>query len=105
MQMYPSDLVVMFLRNTPVDEEQLKLVKKRLVNYCKQNYSMCFMDLSCLVLYHQALEDLRLEFELFVRFSRLNPQIVGQILKGDNFNISLALQAAKIVCHELSKTK
>ena len=105
MQMYPSDLVVMFFKDTFVDEEHLKLIKKRLMSYCKQNYSMFFNDLSCLVSYHQALEDLRQEFDLFVKFARLNPQIVGQILKSDNFNISLTLQAAKIVCHELSKTK
>ena len=106
MQMYPRDLVAMFFsKDTSVDDEQLKLIKLRLTSYCKQIYSMCFKDLSCLVLYHQALEDLKLELDLLVTFARLNPQIVGHILKGDNFNVSLAQQAAKLVCHELTKTK
>ena len=103
--MYPSDLVDMSFKNTLADEQQLALITKRLGSYCKQNYSMRFNDLGCLVLYHQALEELRQELDLLVRFARLNPQIAGQILKSDNFNRSLALQAAKIVCHELSKTR
>ena len=105
MQFYPHDLLVMFFKDTFLNEEHLKLVKKRLDNYCKSKYSMCFKNLSCLVTYHLALESLKQELHLFAKFARLNPKIIDTILKSDNLGTNLCLTASKIICHNLSHTK
>lgn len=102
---YLNDLLVISSNDSFINGDHLKLVKDRLVNYCREKYSLCTKDLESLIVYHLALEDLKQEFSLFAKFAQLNSNIPQQILDEKQTSLNLCFQASRIICNKLATPK
>jgi len=102
---YLNDLLIISSHDSFINETHLRLVKNRLLNYCREKYSLCTRDLESLVIYHLALDDLKQEFSLFAKFAQLNPNILEQILEERTVSLNLCFQASSIITGKLASPK
>ena len=94
---------MMTFKDRFISDNHFKLLKNRLIAYCKQSYGMKFQDLFTMIAIHLSFEDLKQEIYLFTKFTQMNPLIIEQILKSDNMQVNLCYQASRIFIHKISK--
>ncbi|CAF0865868.1 unnamed protein product [Brachionus calyciflorus] len=103
LMFYLNDFILMENSDSFLNLKHFNLIKNRLFNYYKTNYSRLTNDLDMLIGIHCSFENLKQELKLFAKFVQLEPKCVDIISKSDNQNSNLCFLAARIVTKEYSE--
>ncbi len=102
IRFYQNDFVILSFRESFLSMEHFNLIIKRIKEYVTQEFGGGFIDLTSLVNFHLAYEDLKQELDLFFKFAQIEPTIIDKLQKSENYNVNLCYLATKIICHSLS---
>ena len=102
IRLYLNDFVILSFKEAFLSADHFNLIVRRIKEYVTQEYGGGFFDLSSLVNFHLAYEDLKQELYLFFKFSQIEPTIIDKLAKSENSNVNLCYLATKIICHSLS---
>jgi E3 ubiquitin-protein ligase RNF213 len=98
IDLYLNDFIVLSFKESFKSKEYFELVKKRIKDYCSHHFLSSFRDLSSLVCFNLAFENLKQELYLFTKFIQTDDAIISNLAKSQNENINLCFLAAKYVC-------
>ena len=102
---YLNDLIVLTYKDSLLDDNYLKLVNKRILEYTKANYSYPSLSLNALIGYHLSMDKLKQEIYLFSKFAHSNPPLVGKLIKSEAWNSNLCFMASKYACSAFANAR
>ncbi|RNA31081.1 E3 ubiquitin-ligase RNF213-like [Brachionus plicatilis] len=96
---YVNDFILLSSSEPFISVDHFRLVKNRLMQYCKKNYCRLQNDLNFLIGLHCSYEKLNLEIKLFSKFAKIDPKCIDLIAKSDNQDSNISFLAARILCN------
>ena len=94
---YLNDYLLLSSNDSFINFTHFKIFKKRVIEYCRQNYCKNSNDLSMLIGINLSFDELKNELQLFTKFAILSNAILDIVDKSDNPNVNLCYLASRLV--------
>ena len=100
---YINDFILFSIAEPFENLDHFRIVKDRLISYCKKNYCRSQNEFKFLIGLHCSYEKLSLEINLFTKFAKIDSKCIEIIYKSDNKESNISFLAARVLCDKYTK--